>query len=343
MSKGKHRKPKDHTTSKRVATFSAAAVSVPTLGLTFTPHAMAADTQNIPRVIADDEPAAETPAVCDDYIVNRGDTLAYVARRYGVDLTTLEGLNPGIIAGDRPDDYSLIFRGGHIHLPDGKCSPVAAPPHERPSPHHHWSHDHGVWYKDCDAAPPGLHRGQAGYRHSLDMDGDGKACEGPWPPAPPVVTPPVDTPTDPGTGGDDSGSQTPPSDPAPSGFTPVIAPDAPGTPSGYSSNHTPEFWRPLVEQAEGIVPLTGGNQTDAIINRILIESSGNPNAINLWDSNAAKGDPSRGLMQTIGATFNAYHVAGTSTNIYDPLANICAALNYINDVYGGIVPSSSTY
>jgi SLT domain-containing protein len=48
-------------------------------------------------------------------------------------------------------------------------------------------------------------------------------------------------------------------------------------------------------------------------------------------------------MQTIGATFNAYHLAGTSTNIYDPLANICAALNYINHVYGGVVPLGSTY
>jgi SLT domain-containing protein len=39
-------------------------------------------------------------------------------------------------------------------------------------------------------------------------------------------------------------------------------------------------------------------------------------------------------MQTIGSTFAAYHVAGTSYNIYDPLANVAAALNYARTVYG---------
>lgn len=61
---------------------------------------------------------------------------------------------------------------------------------------------------------------------------------------------------------------------------------------------------------------------------------GNPMAINLTDSNAAAGDPSRGLMQVIGSTFAAYHWPGTSNNIYDALANIAAALNYAAHVYG---------
>jgi SLT domain-containing protein len=64
------------------------------------------------------------------------------------------------------------------------------------------------------------------------------------------------------------------------------------------------------------------------------ESGGNPNAINLTDSNAAAGDPSRGLMQTIMTTFMAYHWPGTSYDIYNPLANIAAALNYADHVYG---------
>ena len=46
------------------------------------------------------------------------------------------------------------------------------------------------------------------------------------------------------------------------------------------------------------------------------------------------GDPSRGLLQTIMATFLAYHWPGTSGNIYDPLANIAAAINYARHVYG---------
>ena len=66
------------------------------------------------------------------------------------------------------------------------------------------------------------------------------------------------------------------------------------------------------------------------------ESGLNPNAINLSDSNAAAGDPSRGLMQTIMTTFEAYHEPGTSGNIYDPVANIAAAINYIKAVYGSI-------
>ncbi len=69
---------------------------------------------------------------------------------------------------------------------------------------------------------------------------------------------------------------------------------------------------------------------------IMRESGGNPRAINLTDSNAAMGDPSRGLMQTIGSTFNAYHLAGTSLDIYDPVANIAAGIRYILSRYGGI-------
>lgn len=66
------------------------------------------------------------------------------------------------------------------------------------------------------------------------------------------------------------------------------------------------------------------------------ESGLNPNAINLSDSNAAAGDPSRGLMQTIMSTFLAYHQAGTSMDIYDPTANIAAAINYIKARYGSV-------
>ncbi len=72
------------------------------------------------------------------------------------------------------------------------------------------------------------------------------------------------------------------------------------------------------------------------------ESSFNPLAINLGDSNAhgAKaadgffGNSSRGGLQTIPTTFAAYHQPGTSTNIYEPIANICAAMNYVMGRYG---------
>ncbi|WP_031523957.1 transglycosylase SLT domain-containing protein [Streptomyces sp. NRRL F-5123] len=82
---------------------------------------------------------------------------------------------------------------------------------------------------------------------------------------------------------------------------------------------------------------------NGIYRNIIRESSGNPNAINLWDSNAAKGIPSKGLLQTIDPTFNAYHVSGTSWNVYNPVANIAAACNYAWHVYGGMDNVNSAY
>ncbi|MFJ5719938.1 transglycosylase SLT domain-containing protein [Streptomyces sp. NPDC093149] len=76
---------------------------------------------------------------------------------------------------------------------------------------------------------------------------------------------------------------------------------------------------------------------------LMRESSGNPNAINNWDSNAAKGIPSKGLLQVIDPTFKAYHVPGTSWNIYDPVANITAACNYAAHRYGSIDNVNSAY
>ncbi|MGW2744148.1 transglycosylase SLT domain-containing protein [Streptomyces sp. NPDC001450] len=76
---------------------------------------------------------------------------------------------------------------------------------------------------------------------------------------------------------------------------------------------------------------------------IMRESSGNPMAINNWDINAINGIPSKGLLQVIPPTFNAYHVAGTSWNIYNPVANITAAANYAADKYGSIDNVNSAY
>ncbi|MFF0791842.1 LysM peptidoglycan-binding domain-containing protein [Streptomyces spiralis] len=75
---------------------------------------------------------------------------------------------------------------------------------------------------------------------------------------------------------------------------------------------------------------------NGIYRNVMRESSGNPKAINLWDSNAAKGTPSKGLLQVIDPTFTAYHVPGTSWDIYDPVANITAACNYAYHRYGSI-------
>ncbi|MFE0176955.1 DUF6033 family protein [Streptomyces sp. NPDC059002] len=76
---------------------------------------------------------------------------------------------------------------------------------------------------------------------------------------------------------------------------------------------------------------------------IMRESTGNPNAMNGWDINAQNGTPSIGLLQVIQPTFDAYHVEGTSTNIYDPVANIVAAANYAADKYGSMDNVNGAY
>lgn len=70
------------------------------------------------------------------------------------------------------------------------------------------------------------------------------------------------------------------------------------------------------------------------------ESGGNPRAVNNWDINARRGDPSKGLMQTISATFNA-HALGGMRDIWNPVHNAVAAIRYILSRYGSIfrIPS----
>ncbi|MER8044463.1 transglycosylase SLT domain-containing protein [Streptomyces sp. NPDC094032] len=82
---------------------------------------------------------------------------------------------------------------------------------------------------------------------------------------------------------------------------------------------------------------------EGIHRNIMRESSGNPLAINNWDSNALAGTPSKGLLQVIEPTFQAYHVAGTAYDLYDPVANITAACNYAADRYGSIDNVNSAY
>ncbi|MHB6906574.1 transglycosylase SLT domain-containing protein [Streptomyces sp. DB-54] len=82
---------------------------------------------------------------------------------------------------------------------------------------------------------------------------------------------------------------------------------------------------------------------NGIYRNLMRESSGNPKAINLWDSNAQAGIPSKGLLQVIDPTFRQYHVAGTSWDIYNPVANITAACNYAAAKYGSMDNVNSAY
>jgi len=94
-------------------------------------------------------------------------------------------------------------------------------------------------------------------------------------------------------------------------------------------------WAPLVSQVLGLLGQPGF-YVGSVLSLIQHESGGNPNAINLWDINAQRGDPSRGLMQTIGSTFNAYAGPYRGLGIYNPLANIYAGINYGIHRYGAV-------
>ncbi|WP_431980004.1 phage tail tape measure protein [Streptomyces qinglanensis] len=84
----------------------------------------------------------------------------------------------------------------------------------------------------------------------------------------------------------------------------------------------------LVGQPASLLPV--------VLRRMNQESGGNSRAINRWDINAKNGDPSRGLMQTIGSTFNAYAGRLRGRGIYDPLANIYASMRYALSRYGSL-------
>ncbi|MER5434222.1 transglycosylase SLT domain-containing protein [Streptomyces sp. NPDC002588] len=112
--------------------------------------------------------------------------------------------------------------------------------------------------------------------------------------------------------------------------TPATA--AATTTAGYANNLDGWIRESLAIMAQKGIPGT----YNGIYRNVIRESSGNPNAINLWDSNAAAGTPSKGLLQVIDPTFRAYHVDGTSWDPYDPVANITAACNYAAARYGSI-------
>jgi len=112
-----------------------------------------------------------------------------------------------------------------------------------------------------------------------------------------------------------------------------------GMPGGVPFNATAgtEQWRSLSLQALTAVgnylgrPLT--QYINQLLNQMRTESSGNPNAINLTDSNAKRGTPSKGLLQVIQPTFETALRGTPFANLIprgpmDPWANIIASILY---------------
>lgn len=107
-----------------------------------------------------------------------------------------------------------------------------------------------------------------------------------------------------------------------------------GPPSGSPPGNVEQWIKKAIKvlQDNG-VPVTEDN-IDDIWQIIDNESAGDPHAMNDWDSNAAAGHPSKGLMQTIDSTFDANKISGHG-DIWDPVDNIIAGVKYTFDRYGG--------
>lgn len=86
-------------------------------------------------------------------------------------------------------------------------------------------------------------------------------------------------------------------------------------------------WGPAIRHASDLM---NANVTDEevahIKNVIQHESGGSETAVNLWDSNAAAGHPSKGLIQYIDSTFNSYALEG-HTNIFSGFDQLLAMFN----------------
>lgn len=104
----------------------------------------------------------------------------------------------------------------------------------------------------------------------------------------------------------------------------------------YIASAGVEQWRSTVIRALKMEGLYSEANVKRTLYQMQTESGGNPRAINLWDSNAKKGTPSKGLMQVIDPTFRSYARAGFNKNIYDPLSNILASIRYARARYGSL-------
>lgn len=98
-----------------------------------------------------------------------------------------------------------------------------------------------------------------------------------------------------------------------------------------------ERWRSTAIKALKMEGQYSPANLNALLNQMRTESNGDPNAINLWDSNALKGTPSKGLMQVIDPTFRAFARGGFNKNIFDPISNILASIRYTLSRYGSLV------
>lgn len=116
--------------------------------------------------------------------------------------------------------------------------------------------------------------------------------------------------------------------------------ELPGGATGGHAAGTKQMraWAAAGLKSAGVAATPGNIST--IVYTMSRESGGNPRSENTTDSNARAGHPSRGLMELIPENFKKYHQPGTSNNVFDPVANVAAAVRYMIARYGHIVGKS---
>jgi SLT domain-containing protein len=108
------------------------------------------------------------------------------------------------------------------------------------------------------------------------------------------------------------------------------------------SNRTTEYICAALDHLGITEPAARRNWLHGYQTLITRESGGRPSAVasepatepGPLQSDGHRLGYARGITQTIPATFARYHQPGTSNSIYDPVANICASMNYVIHRYG---------
>lgn len=120
------------------------------------------------------------------------------------------------------------------------------------------------------------------------------------------------------------------------GFIGIHAASTPSAPTASAASGNVAEW---IAQAQQVLVANGTpvSELDANTINLIIqgESGGNPRAINNYDSNAAAGHPSKGLMQCIDSTFAAHSLPG-HRDIWNPVDSIIAGVRYALARYGSL-------
>ncbi|KQV19273.1 MULTISPECIES: transglycosylase SLT domain-containing protein [unclassified Kitasatospora] len=118
---------------------------------------------------------------------------------------------------------------------------------------------------------------------------------------------------------------------------PVAAPAAEPAPAAPAAPVYADNLDGWIQEARDVLKAAGKPVPSAKAMRAtaMSESTGNPKAVNGWDSNAKSGTPSIGLTQMIQPTFKSYALPG-HTDIRNPVDNLIASSRYCDAVYGGM-------